>query len=579
MKKININNDLIKYVINIIKDSSFILLLFITLTIVISSLLFFMKISITNWNIILALISTIIISFKFLKDKKSAFISLLLTLGIIILAVFICKHTYDLSYDGNTYHKLAIGLLNDGYNPVYDSIASFIKNNGSSVNLQVKDSIWVEHYPKASWIFAANFYKFTGNIESAKIIVMLMIYITFGISLGFLYKKIHYIYAFLISLFISINPISIVQVFTNYVDGLMGLLIYIILISLIVISKKKDRVDLEFKNYLLILGCSIIICLNLKFTGLVYAGMYSIAFFVLWMYDAYKKNKLKDLFKKWMIYYGTVLLVALLIVGYSPYIKNTVYKHNPLYPLIGEDKVDIMTSNSPKSFPTRNPIDKFFTSMYAKPANYKSNTSDKDPELRIPFKTNKEEIELYKSPDLRISGFGVFFSGIFTISIIVIIFYLIKMYKLKDYENIKYILAFIIVSFILILITDGSWWARYSPYVYLLPILAMYLLLKDKKIYSKIIFLIVMLLLLFNNGTIFYTSVKLYKDNYININQSLIKMKKISNKKGFVEIALREPIFSSQLYNFKDKNIIVKIKSNKKDLKNPVYVNYFYYNK
>ena len=572
---------IIKNIVDVIFLSGLNLFSFIFLTILVSTILFFFKIGIGYYNLIIAIIGTIAITYTISKKKQLIHntIAIFLAIAVLLFSMYICSHTYDITYDGNTYHKLAIGLLRDGYNPVYEKDTEFIQSGKASVNHQVGGSPWVQHYPKASWIFSSNLYKVTNNIETSKVFVMLLIYITFCFSLSFFYKKTNIFFSFIISFLLAINPVSTTQAFSNYVDGAMGLLIYIIIISLINLSayieKEEDKKDTK-KNWL-ILAMAIIICINLKFTGLVYAGMFCISFFLLWLYRAYKNGCLMKKMRNYLIYYLIVVGTSIFVVGYSSYITNTISHHNPLYPLVGKDKVDIMTNNSPVTFPERNPIDKFFTSMYAIPANYKSNSSKETPKLRIPFKTNKEEIQLFNCPDLRISGFGVFFSGIFTISVIVIICYLVKFYIKKEFTKGNYILAFLIVSLILAIITDGSWWARYSPYVYLLPILASYLLVLDKKIFKNLLCTALIILLAINNYFILKVTVDTYIDYYKAINPSMIKMKKISDKKGSVDVAFREPTFTSQLYNMQDKNINFKIHKDVSVLKNPKYVNYFFY--
>ena len=45
-----------------------------------------------------------------------------------------------------------------------------------------------------------------------------------------------------------------------------------------------------------------------------------------------------------------ISVVAGFLVGaFNPYITNTVIKHNPVYPLIGEDKIDIMSIVTPQN--------------------------------------------------------------------------------------------------------------------------------------------------------------------------------------------------------------------------------------
>lgn len=521
-------NKMLKNILEIIKDSAIIMLVFIVTTILLSSILFFCHISITNNNIIVSGIITAIFAFKFYKTKEKykIIISGILAIIVFAISITICMHTYDLSWDGNTYHKLAIGMLKDGWNPVYQTAEDFIEEDVADVGIKDdgRNSIWIEHYPKASWIFSANVYSAINDIEGSKIINVLMMYIGFCLIIDYLYKKTNFFYSFIITFILIINPITIVQSFNFYIDGLMGVCIYIILYALIALSD-RNNIDNKREN-VLILGSELLICINLKFTGLIYATIFCLMFFVLWIYRAYKEANLKKKLKEYITYYIIVAIIAIGVVGFAPYMKNIISKGNPLYPLIGKDKQDIMSYNQPKSFEERNSIEKFLISLFGVSENVKSNVTDKDPTLKIPFTFSEQEINEYNRPDLRISGFGVLFSGIMIISIICIIFYLLKLYKLRKFEMLTMVLAFIGISLLLVLITDGSWWARYVPYIYLFPILALILMAMDDNKKTKVIMLVLFIIMILNNGLIINTMFNQYRNKYIVISR---EMKTIKN--------------------------------------------------
>ena len=324
---------------------------------------------------------------------------------------------------------------------------------------------------------------------------------------------------------------------------------------------------------------TLIICINLKFTGLVYSGFFCLLFFVFWCIRAYKENKFKEKFKQYISYYLIIGIISILVVGISPYIKNIKNKGNPFYPLMGEGKEDIISYNQPKCFEEKGQIEKFFISLFGVSENIQSNSSDKEPTVKIPFTFTEDEIKIYNRPDLRISGFGVEFSGIFCISILAAIVVLYRLYKNKNKELFAMFLAYIGVSMLLALITEGSWWARYIPYIYGLPIIVASLLAMEKSRLLKTVCGIILLLLVFNNSLIMYTTVNNYYTKYSVINTEMKNMKKISNKKGSVKVALRTKAFCSILYNFKDKNINVELEDSNEKLKDKKYVNYFHYSK
>jgi len=577
-------NEIIKRVVDTIKDSAIFLLVFIGINILLSSILFLCHISISYINILFSTLLTIWFVLVFYKNKsnKQIMIAGIIAICILMASIYICSHTYDTTWDGNTYHKLAIGMLKDGWNPVYQSAETFIKDDVTHLGIidDSRNSIWINHYPKASWIFSANVYSVTNNIEASKIINVLIMYIAFALIMNYLYKKTNIIFSFLIAFVTCVNPISIVQAFSYYIDGLMGLCIYIIICALVSLTDTniKDEQNSEWferQNYL-VLAITLVLCINLKFTGLAYAAIFCIMFFGFWLFRAYKEGKLKEKLIKYLSYYLTVVLVAICIVGFSPYIKNILNKGNPLYPLMGKDKIDIMTYNEPKSFIQRGAIDKFFTSLFGVSENVKSNETDKDPTLKIPFAIKEGEINQYNRPDLRISGFGVWFSGIFIISLCGIIYFLYKYLRAKEYEKFSFVLTFFLISVILVVFVEGSWWARYVPYIYLFPILVTFLFSKQDKKTCKIIAVVICLLLLANVGMITYTSLKNTLTNYMSIEKEMKNIKRINLENGKVIVNLRTDGFPSLLYNLRDKQITVELRE-RKDLDSPRYVNHFFY--
>ena len=573
-------NKLIKSILNIVKESAIILLVFIGINVLLTSILFLCHISISNINFGLSLIFTImfILYFYKTKDRKEIIIASIVAIIVFMCSIFVCSHTYDLTWDGNTYHKLAVGMMKDGWNPAYQSAKSFMKDTKTDFKIKDADrnSIWIQHYPKASWIFAANMYSVTNSIESSKILTLLFLYIGFCIFFDFCYRKTSLAFSILISILLVINPISVTQTLNYYIDGLMGICIYIILCSLMTLSEKGINEESKREN-LLILAISLLICINLKFTGLVYSAIFCFMFFMLWMYRAYKDDKLKEKFIYYLKYFGTIVFVSVVIVGFSSYVKNTFSKGNPLYPLMGKNKEDIISYNQPSSFQYRNSLNKFFTSMFSKQDNIQSTKTDKDPTLKIPFTIYTDELTNYIGPDMRISGFGVWFSGIFVLSLCFLVFFLYKIYRKNEYEKFGLLLAFISISFLLVLITDGSWWARYVPYIYLFPIISVYIASKEEKTRYKIIAGVLCFALLVNVGIMSYTTYKKYSKEYSEIRIEMKNITKISRSNKEVKIALYTKAFSSLYYNLRDNNIVFKDVKDVKKLKNPKFVNYFFY--
>ncbi len=85
-------------------------------------IIFFVGVTITKWHLPIITIITIIATLLFYKKDDIKINSTAIVIGLIILSVttLIEGKVYDTTADGNTYHKLAIGSLKNGWNPDYE---------------------------------------------------------------------------------------------------------------------------------------------------------------------------------------------------------------------------------------------------------------------------------------------------------------------------------------------------------------------------------------------------------------------------------------------------------------------------
>ena len=167
---------------NTIYESSIYILMLMGVSLLVTFFLFYLHISISFINFILSIVITTIVYYLLRKKlkvtdfKKSIIVSIL----ILFISILISGFIFDRSSDGNTYHKDAVSSLKNGWNPVYESSEKFTKKyyKNTGYNMEVY-SIWKDHYSKANWVLEANIYSLTNNIESAKAINLLFMYILF----------------------------------------------------------------------------------------------------------------------------------------------------------------------------------------------------------------------------------------------------------------------------------------------------------------------------------------------------------------------------------------------------------------
>jgi len=148
--------------------------------------------------------------------------------------------------------------------------------------------------------------------------------------------------------------------------------------------------------------------------------------------------------------------------------------------------------------------EKLYSSLFSQTSNPMGDTELLPKE---PFSIDPYEIYISKnSPDTRIGGMGVFFSGILVVSLAALVMILIYL-AMRHRNGFLTAITLVIPSVCLILLISESWWARYSPYMWLLPVGVSAVLIyiaKEMNIFARIptdlltVFLTVMCLI--NNG-------------------------------------------------------------------------------
>ena len=522
----------------LLKQSSIFLLMFMIIMLLFSTLLFFIHVSISSFHLILSLLITVGIYYLLNRklDKNFIFKVIGLSLVVILISTLVSTFMFDRSSDGNTYHKDAIGVLKEGWNPIYESSETFIENRNDDSKELVEYSIWSDHYAKANWIIGANFYSLTDNIESGKAMNLISIYILFGFVFTTLVNVLDKKKSLILSLITVINPITASQMLTYYNDQLVCVYLFLAILFLI----KLDR-DINDKESWILYGLTFIILANMKFNGLGYLLVFSFLFVCRYLYKAYKDKKFLVLFKKLCIIFIPLFIVSLIVVGAPTYVKNTIDHSNPFFPLYDDNGEDIITAQQPKSFLKMNNLEKLFYGTFSKVNNLRDH--DKTT-LKIPFTIYKDEIVPATSNDLRISGWGIIFSGLLLCSLII----LIKYYK--DYKKESWILYTLGITVLLLIVMSESWWARYTPHFYLFIILSLYVLLK----YSKFKFINIIYIGLITVNTF----LPLAGNTYYTLKNSIKIISDLSNLSN-KEIIVNTKGMNGVIYNLKDYDVSYKI--------------------
>lgn len=391
----------------------------------------------------------------------------LLFVLIISGSILITGSIFDKSWDGQAYHQEAVIQLASGWNPYYDDLNSDL----------VAHEKWLTHYAKGPWLIASSLYLFTERIEYSKAFGLIFIIASWCLIVSVLIKEENFSQkqTYLLSALAALNPVSIYQSLTFLVDGQLASLLLSLLAAAFLFTKRNDW-------YSILLSASICILLvNVKFTAIPF--VFIILFFFLLYTFIFREPKN---IKKIIYYFLPSLCLGVLVIGFNPYVKNTVENGHPFYPLMGEGKEDIMEPTKPRNLREMNRYSSLFYSLFSE-----SKNNTKTTKLKFPFTIKIKELYCFSDSDVRVAGFGPLFSAALMMSILILCSY----YLMRPIFPFLFVVLAIIIS---VLIHPESWWARYAPQLWLIPVITSIACMKSERKQLRIYGLGIVFILILN---------------------------------------------------------------------------------
>ena len=297
-------------------------------------------------SIFLSVISGVFLFRRFFKKYILAtFFSLAMVSSLVFISYLISSRYIDVSYDGQSYHQTAIIELRNGWNPLKKTLDS--EELGTL-------SRWLNHYPKGPWINSVGLYEIFGDIEPAKMLNLIYAFASFLILLSlFLELRISWLYRVSIPLIITFNPVVLYQSMSFYVDGQLYSFLVILCALLWLHHVHKDWV------YLMLFFSTVAVLVNIKFTAVVYSIIaISVAILLLLFENDIHRSK------RVFLVSISAFFLGIFLVGFNPYVKNTINHGNPFYPLAGEKSISIRNGNIPENYFEMNSFLTFIHSIF-----------------------------------------------------------------------------------------------------------------------------------------------------------------------------------------------------------------------
>ncbi|MFM8858173.1 MAG: hypothetical protein ACKOI2_13440, partial [Actinomycetota bacterium] len=446
-------------------------LLFLFNLVAVSTLLLIIKLPVTPANTALAALLTL--AFVAAKSSRKVCTSAV-AFGLIAVTVALVSFYYDPSWDGNVYHKLSAGLIKTGWNPVYEQFRDYA--NGSGRFLQRNWDGFYDGYPKASYIISACLYAATGSIESGKAYTLLATIGAVGIIAVFLAEisrgKVRLGQSALVAVLMCVNAATMGSIVTSQNDGFLAVLIFTTLLSFIYLTV-DDSGRYNRYAYLAIFVC-VTLGVNLKYSALFPLTIMCVSFLALlivsrvwpkcgWMFPTVATVGRNLGFLLATAFCGLVLL------GATSYLRNLFIYRNPLYPMIGANKEDVLGVALPPAFRGLSPIRQFFGSLFSAVSHDPQLTSIP---LKFPFTFTSVEARSSLYWGARTGGWGIWFSGIMLASLVAYAFAAPRAGKALNTAFAAVVAVSVIPAFFI----PGLGIARYWPLPALIPPFLLFML-------------------------------------------------------------------------------------------------------
>jgi hypothetical protein len=358
----------------------------------------------------------------------------------------------DLTWDGQWYHQTAVYEMSRGWNPLREPIRTF----GRTWDL------WVLHYAKGPWYVALALFAATGSIEAAKAASALAPAIAaLVVTAALLDLGLERRWAIVVGLLAALNPVTTCGVVTHQVDG--------ILVSLMACSVAAGLSFCRRPRGLpaLVVLLSGALCINTKFTGLVYLCFFFAAG------AAYCAWRQRAALGRYLVLVGVTVLFGALVLGFNPYVTNTLHRGHPFYPVQGTAEHPSLAQQggdpiehyeTPRNMMGRSRFLRLAYGVFGRPGTAPYVT--RNAELMWPFAVTWRDFALYYFHDVRIGGFGPLWSGALLLALSLGVAGCVR--RALPCVPLLILGVAIVVS---LLVSTHTWWARYGPHLWWLPIL------------------------------------------------------------------------------------------------------------
>jgi len=371
-----------------------------------------------------------------------------------VLALLLSLLVHDTSIDGQHYHFQAVYAFAEGWNP--------LTGEGEPPVIGDPMTLWALHYTRGGWVFSATLLAAGLPLAAMKTINFLILFATAAMLAGtFIRFGFSALFAALLTAAAVLNPVITSQSLTAMNDGLFGLCILLFTGSMAIWVRYDETPAL-------VAGlATMILAVNLKFSAVpIFFVLSAFACFA-----AFAVRGPRDMVKIAAALLGAAF-IGVILLGWSPYVQNYLGFGHPFYPLMGENAVDIMNGadpeleNTPKVLEHLPAFQRFLFSLFSETHSGYATAAN----LKIPFSITPAELRAAGGVDIRLGGFGPFFSGAVLLALAGLVAIALSPGRRNPVTiGLLFISAALLVS---VLVMPQNWWARYVPQFWFVPLCA-----------------------------------------------------------------------------------------------------------
>ncbi|WP_027213115.1 hypothetical protein [Burkholderia sp. WSM2232] len=381
----------------------------------------------------------------------------LLVVAFIAVVLFACGLLREFSYDGLNYHS-AVALALDQ------------RNSGQTGSYEIGGMFWAEHYPKAFEFFAYTARVLTTRFNSGKSFTFLLS-VPALVCLMQVFRSAGHSgkTAFTAALACVYSPVALGQITTLYVDAAHYYCWTIFSVQLIFAVGNRPYSAIQ-------LGAALALLIGSKMTGPVFAG---VSILVVVGAALVQQNRNGFLRRQWKVFAHIALWsgVAVMTLGYSPYLQNLSAGKHVFYPILGKDRIDVISGQASPHFLAMNPLHRLVLSYFSIPSNC-SSCAAAEPIFVPSIRHLREAFIVLHTADTRFAGFGPFFGVMLVLGVAA---------ALGNKKGASVAKIYLLATLAIVLVHPQSWWARYVPMLYAAPFLSSAAFSNSRRLFRSII--------------------------------------------------------------------------------------------